>query len=267
MTIEIRTNIYRYLLLSGSKYYLEQTSAGGDKYSFHFNAELCDFMIEPGDDSESDCDDENNDPYMVDRRFVYYLNCRPTAIFRTCRLIYSEAVALFYSQLTIILRPSDLGFAPERYIEPTIAHSRIWRHDPLHGIGEHLINGDRVYTTPKLDGMVEPHVFSHFRRVHLNFDLTFCGTTSIDLPSLTCRVDSQMNVNAYDSDVLKMYFRRNYFSMLEKFTKIMSNSTLVRSLSIGISMEMCVNYPYQVKFDAMDTSDEANESRKAVSYS
>ena len=58
------------------------------------------------------------------------------SILRTNHQIHSEAADLFYSELTILLEPSNVNLREDPFRPFEYGRSeRVWRHDPLLGIG------------------------------------------------------------------------------------------------------------------------------------
>ena len=59
------------------------------------------------------------------------------AVLRTNRQIYHEAADLFYSELTVLLEPSNVASSEDSFTPFEYGGSgHVWRHDPLLGIGD-----------------------------------------------------------------------------------------------------------------------------------
>ena len=89
---------------------------------------------------------------------------RHLAILRTNRQIYIEASDLLHSDLTIVVQPGDalIDTPGNASVKPS---KKLWRHAPSSRIHSTKLNGQTVYTTPSLDGVLEPHVFAQFRKI------------------------------------------------------------------------------------------------------
>ena len=116
---------------------------------------------------------------------------RHLAILRTNRQIYTEASALLHSDLTIIVQPGDaLTDKPGNpNVEPT---KKLWRHAPSTGFQSAKFDGQTVYTSPSLDGDLEPHVFAQFSKI------SYLGVFNLqkddDAPSL--HINSDLRASA-----------------------------------------------------------------------
>ncbi|KAE9363785.1 hypothetical protein N431DRAFT_474787 [Stipitochalara longipes BDJ] len=112
-------------------------------------------------------------------------------ILRVNRQVNGEASHLMYSELDIIICPGDIAGlrSSEDLAKPT---PNTWRHNPLHGIGSPDPHGSRVYATPELDGMMEPHI-SRFKNVSLQLIFDFSPGEPRGFHPLF--IDSKLNIN------------------------------------------------------------------------
>lgn len=179
-----------------------------------------------GSDSDISPDLVDNSPWPRH----YHLGYRHTAILRTNRLIYSEAGALLYSETIVVLRPSDLDFPS--------ASPRIWRHNPVLGIGEQTSTGEHIYASQETGGVLEPHVFSRFQNLELVLDVRDSGG---ELPTMVLTIDSDGSINPISLGVLKSHIRNMYLQMFEDVTEIVSNSVLLKSFFIKIFLDIGAN--------------------------
>jgi len=85
---------------------------------------------------------------------------------------------VLYSELTIKLVSGNnlaLGIPvpPLDEREPGKLYDNVWRHNPLDGMGYRMPDGTRLYDTPKMDGLMEPHVFARFQNLELDVRLEY----------------------------------------------------------------------------------------------
>ena len=84
-------------------------------------------------------------------------------ILRTNRQIYSEASSMLYSELTVNLQSCDVLCMTVRK-DIVKASEKVWRHNPLDGINTTNAIGQTVYSKPRLNGVMEPHVLARFKK-------------------------------------------------------------------------------------------------------
>jgi hypothetical protein len=100
--------VYRYLLLPHTKCLLRYLNNSEDNTDASSSGDLF-----PSSDFYADYNPESDEsePAKEDDRSEYSafrLEPRSLEILRTSRQIYSEAIGLFYSELQIIVQPSDM---------------------------------------------------------------------------------------------------------------------------------------------------------------
>ena len=93
------------------------------------------------------------------------------AILRTNRQIQSEAVSLLYGELSMKVQPGDV-LCMKTGKDIVKASEGLWRHNPLHGIGNESSCGQTVYAKPELGGVIEPYVLARFKRIIFEFHVT-----------------------------------------------------------------------------------------------
>ena len=201
---------------------------------------------------------------------------RHLAILRTNRQIYMEASVLLHSDLTIIVQPGDaLTDKPgNASVKPT---KKLWRHVPSNRPHSAKLNGQTVYTTPSLDGVLEPHVFAQFEKIsylgvfdffmdddapslHINNDLRACAEDEARFvsyltatKSTTRWCEDPLPAGRSDNDrretlqdVADISISRVVFThpsianVIQKFVDLLSNSPVIRHLEFGLTI--CVKY-------------------------
>lgn len=163
------------------------------------------------------------------------LSCRHPEIVRTNRQIYSEAVSVLYSELTIMLEPADIPGMRRRYAKGMgISKKTVWRHNPLDGIGYREEDGSHVYNTPPMDGLMEPHMFARFQRVTFHADFEFTAAES------HLYIDDDFNINTDDRARFIAFLRRP--GVFELLVQLLSNSPTLHRLSIGLNVQVWANY-------------------------
>jgi hypothetical protein len=161
-----------------------------------------------------------------------------TEILRVNRQIHAEASSVLYSELLIVISPGDivgLRDASEDIAKPT---TDIWRHNPLYGIGSPGPHGGRVYSTPELDGKMEPHVFSRF--THVSLDLYFDFWPG-DFPRYQPMwIDSELNIKPEHRVKFSKFLRRT--RIIRDFITLISNSPRIGELYITLSIRAMPGY-------------------------
>lgn len=94
------------------------------------------------------------------------------AILRANRQIYSEASSLLYTELNMHLQPGDV-LCMKIGKDIVKASERLWRHNPLQGIGSTNPSGQTAYATPELNGVMEPHVLARFKKTTFELDFNW----------------------------------------------------------------------------------------------
>jgi len=179
------------------------------------------------------------------------------AILRTNRQIYSEASSLLYTECTLVVEPGDIFCLGERVTGPRrfgVPSERVWRHNPLHGLGTTGENGVVTYDTPPMRGKLDPHVFARFQKI--SFDASF-GYDHTQFMEIWMRDDN--TVNPSDAVSLKDAFRQS--PVIQNFVKLMSCLPKIVSLEIELEVEiMCnCNAMAQMPDDSDDESEELEE--------
>ena len=147
------------------------------------------------------------------------------AIMRTNRQIHTEASALWYSELQLIVSLEDLsGLESSDPLERT---SCVWRHDPLHYVSN---PGDKrpVYIGPELAGGMEPYVFNRFKRV--DFRITF----DLNIGEVLSLIDYDFAAEHQDKAGLALVSYDRV--LLQNMFGILRNSLSIDRLSVDISV-------------------------------
>ncbi len=148
------------------------------------------------------------------------------AILRTNRQIHSEASFLLYGDLYMNVQPGD------------VLRKRLWRHNPLHGIGSKNSCGQTVYAKAELDGVMEPHVFARFKKIIFEFELEALENRNPRVPSLY--INDDMTVNPEDEAKLLAFYRRS--TIIYQLVKILSNSPDIIRFDIYLSIELLTKW-------------------------
>ncbi len=156
---------------------------------------------------------------------------RSLAILGTRREIHSEAASVLYSELNIVVHPGYIlsleNSLPDLYgIELPILD--VWRHNPLLGTGYTKRNGNQLYYTPVMKGLMDPHVFARFKKVHLQVKFYFDD----QLPFLY--INDDFTFSWKEGKWIKGVFLDT--TLVETFVKVLSNSHFLNQLSVHLEM-------------------------------
>jgi hypothetical protein len=181
------------------------------------------------------------------------------AILRTNKQIYDEASELMYSELVPVLHPGGIVCLRPRPNRPHFQRSpdylcwpskRVWRHNPLHGIGIGT-RGGRIYNTPEMDGKMEPHVFSKFKNIRVSMELVFFQEDFEECPELFILPDlTIMPESCFD---LGNFLRRT--NIFRDLADILSNTPRLRTLYILLYIVAQANWDDSLGYDHTDSSD------------
>ena len=191
-------------------------------------------------------------------------------ILRTNRQIYSEASSMLYSELRVVLQPGDvLCMKPCKDIVK--ASEKVWRHNPLDGIGTTNATGQTVYSKPSLDGVMEPHVLARFKKLAFELDINWeletlhaegCDAEKDEnrgkyikqhgvAPSLF--VHENMTVDPQDEANLLAFYKHS--TLIHQLVKILSNSPDIVSLDMSFEFQVLVRDDLDLDSD-LDDDDE-----------
>lgn len=195
------------------------------------------------------------------------------AILRTNRQIYSEASAVLYSGLSLYVKPENV-LCMNAGKDIVKASDKVWRHNPLHGIGTTNQSGQTVYATPEVDGFMEPHVFARFTQITFDLNLTLDENTmkatrepettqhgqedqnALVAPSLF--VTDNLTINPRDEAKLLAFYKRS--TMIHQFVKILSNSPNIVRLQIELEIEVLARWANDLDSDSDSESEEDRPS-------
>jgi len=155
-----------------------------------------------------------------------------TEILRVNRQIHVEASSVLYSELVILICPGEIACLRGDSKDLAKPTKNIWRHDPLYGIGSPGPHGGRVYSTPELDGKLEPHVFSRFTHLSLELYLEFCPGEFPRYQPMS--IDSGLNINPKHRTKFIKFLRRT--NIIRDFVTIISNSPRIHHLYITLQI-------------------------------
>ena len=197
---------------------------------------------------------------------------RHLAILRTNRQIYIEASGLLHSDLTIVVQPGDalIDTPGNASVKPS---KKLWRHAPSSRLHSAELNGQTVYTTPSLDGVLEPHVLAQFGKIsylgvfkffydddapslHINNDLRACAEDEAKFvsyltaaKSTTLWCEDPLPAGRYDNgcrqtlqDVADITISRvvvtqpSTADVIQKFVDLLSNSPVIRHLEFRLAV-------------------------------
>jgi hypothetical protein len=174
-------------------------------------------------------------PLFLNRKMAEELGCKGgpetdmilcPAILRVNRQIYSEASYIMYSEVTLATFPGDLVCLRPDSEDITLPSEPVWRHNPLDGIGAPGSHGGRIYSTPEMDGKMEPHVFSRFKQITLDFVLDLDPNRIVGCPEMKIAVDDCVKFQEF-------LLRTNIF---RDFATVLSKSLQVKRLSIDLEL-------------------------------
>lgn len=170
------------------------------------------------------------------------------AILRVNRQIYTEVSSLLHTELCLTLQPGDV-LCMSTGKDIVKASEKVWRHNPLHGIGTTDSNGQTIYTKPELNGVMEPHVFARFERICFDFDVSWevetleaeAGRTAAgDQTAPSLFVNDDLTVRPEDEAKLLAFYKRS--TIVHQLVKILSNSPRIFCLQIFIAIEVLARY-------------------------
>ena len=192
-------------------------------------------------------------------------------ILRTNRQIYSEASSMLYSELRVNLQPGDV-LCLKACKDIVKASEKVCRHNPLDGIGTTNGTGQTVYSKPRLDGVMEPHVLARFKKFAFELDINWevdtldaegCDAEKDEnrgkyikqhgvAPSLF--VHENMTVDPQDEANLLAFYRHS--TLIHQLVKILSNSTDIVSLDMSFEFEVLVRNGLSGDSDSDDDEDQ-----------
>ena len=224
---------------------------------------------------------------------------RHLAVLRTNRQIYNEASTLLHTDLTIMVQPGDalIDTPGNAVVERT---ENLWRHAPSNKLHSAKLNGRKMYTTPSLDGVLEPHVFGQFRKI--SYDAVFDFFMDDDAPSLS--INDELHACAEDEhkfvsylmttksitrwcedplpagradnglretlqDVADITISRvvvtqpSIADVIQKFVTLLSNSPIIRRLEINLQVGVtCSNDTGSIDHESIDSEHEGKQDEK-----
>jgi hypothetical protein len=119
----------------------------------------------------------------------------------------------------------------------------VWRHNPLFGIGHRQENGEHVYNTVDLNGLLEPHVFARLQNVRL--ELSFIDWSF----AILFEIDDRRNVkwDARFMGRLRQDIRSEHLTMLKDLTRLISNLKFVKSLLVCLQVGVEIDGDWSLK--------------------
>ena len=157
------------------------------------------------------------------------------AILRTNHQIHSEAADLFYSELTILLEPSNVTLREDLFRPFEYGRSeRVWRHDPLLGIGDEDKDGQHFYDSHKLNGVMEPYVFARLRNISFHAMFVIPKTT---FPF----IHEDLSIDKDDEDKFTEY--RGRTNIIRSFIKMISFSSTIILLNVHLGFQVNPFFP------------------------
>lgn len=308
LALEVRLQIYRYLLLPTPEIILDDIEArtsrslpenkwpmpyGPDAFHENFDdGEALDLDSEGWEDEDEDEDDfwEDEDGMMgtgcicgmcpdeyadelsmyddsddSDDDMVHFggVPQRHPAILYVSRQIYREASSMFYAEAVLVLEPDDilcLATIPSKHQQSyfdefdVAPRNVLWRYDPRNGLGKKNKKGEVIYRSPKLEGLLDPHVFARFRKIRFDVyldqdDLPIDFTLWIDDETLTLNQEQAED-----------YVRHNKrLPIIKDFVKIISKSPLITHLNITLETDVEAQSVAIVRAENFDEDDEEME--------
>lgn len=201
---------------------------------------------------------------------------RNMAILRTNRQIYIEVTSVLHAGLRLVLQPGDV-LCLNTGKDIVRASESVWRHNPLLDIGTTSIDGQTVYATPELDGVMEPHVLARFTKITFYMAFQWAtgylearetydterDQTTLIAPGLF--VNDDLTVNPEDEAKLLAFYKRS--TIIHQLVKILSNSPKIVSLEMDLFMSIHTDYDMDSDSDmstdmSSDLEDEPSETAK-----
>ena len=155
---------------------------------------------------------------------------RTPAILQTNRLIYAEAVAVLYREITIVLMSDNLCEMPHLASISVARLPKIWKHDPFTDPGERTFDCKYRYETAELGGDLYPHVFGRFQKMEFRanfriFRIETNGQAMVFPRPLTTIIDGTCSNLTNQKDFASRLFGR--LSLFERLVNLLSlNSTI-----------------------------------------
>jgi hypothetical protein len=157
------------------------------------------------------------------------------AILRANRQIFAEASSVFYTEATLILDSGDIFCCAKKpgKLEFGVPNDESpWRHNPVYGVGKTNTNGVVTYATPKMGGLLDPHVFARFRNILFEASFDYLHMQSVDF----WIDDETFVVNPEDAADFRRLMRKS--PIMKDFVKILSNSPFISRLCVRLGMEI-----------------------------
>ena len=111
---------------------------------------------------------------------------------------------------------------------------RVWRHDPLLGIGDEDKNGQHFYDSPKLNGFMEPHVFTRLRNISFHAMFVIPKTT---FPF----IHEDLSIDKDDEDKLTKH--RGRTDIIRSLVKMISFSSTITLLNVHLGFQVNPFFP------------------------
>ena len=160
-----------------------------------------------------------------------------------------EAMPIVYSELKLMLNPADVIFlrTPSDVQPPK---NCTWRHSPLDGLGHTDGNGRQVYSTPELEGRMEPHIFVRFQNIvynpYFHYSLYHQGPSyfQVDFGPHYQQVFGifPRDAGPYGSIKTAMFVRS--VGAIRTFTNLLSAIPQLNSLTIKMSVAYSIYKPF-----------------------
>lgn len=111
---------------------------------------------------------------------------------------------------------------------------RVWRHDPLLGIGDEDKNGQHFYDSPKLNGFMEPLVFARLRKI--SFRAIFVIPKTI-FPF----IHEDLSIDKDDEEKFTEYIGRT--NIIRSLVKMISLSSTITLLNVHLGFQVNLLFP------------------------
>ncbi|KAG0647648.1 hypothetical protein D0Z07_6714 [Hyphodiscus hymeniophilus] len=217
--IEIRLEIYRYLLLPRPKIRasipprLRTSIAHSTDHEESFEGSSAD---EWTDESDSDSDSDS----LISEMIEAILTLRPADIFCLAK------------------EPFDLEFGRPG--------GMTWKHSPLKGIGKEYESGMVFYATAQLQGDVEPHILAKFQRILLDAHFDESDTGSLEL-----WIDDDTHIIRED-DATEFKNLLNSSSIFKDLVKILSNPPCITHFEIQLEVKVIATSNLIIEAEDLD---------------
>lgn len=159
----------------------------------------------------------------------------------------------------MIIRPGDITCLRNPWDDIVKPSQKVWRHNPLDGVGVEGPNGIRTYSTQAMDGLMEPHVFARFKKIELQVEFNLFRRFVNNRPIPRLSMDAAYNVTPDVCNRFSSFIQKT--RALRDVSTVLSNSLKVSLLRIILDIDADPNFDFHYEPD--ENPREAAEHRMA----